>query len=74
MRAQEQPAHVHDIHASMIWALGLDHVKTTTCTTAGPSARRLCGELIKGAVRVGATDLRLKPLFFPSTFSAVALV
>jgi hypothetical protein len=29
MHAQESPAHVNDIHASMLWALGLDHLKVT---------------------------------------------
>jgi hypothetical protein len=29
MYAVEQKAHVHDIHATMIWALGLDHLRTT---------------------------------------------
>jgi hypothetical protein len=29
MRAQERPVHVHDIHATILWMLGLDHMKTT---------------------------------------------
>ena len=29
MHAQELPAHVNDIHASMLWALGLDHLRVT---------------------------------------------
>jgi len=29
MHAQERPVHVNDIHASMLWALGLDHLKVT---------------------------------------------
>jgi hypothetical protein len=29
MHAQEHPVHVNDIHASMLWALGLDHLKVT---------------------------------------------
>jgi len=29
MHAQETPWHVNDIHASMLWALGLDHLKVT---------------------------------------------
>jgi hypothetical protein len=29
MYAVEQRAHVHDIHATMLWALGLDHLRTT---------------------------------------------
>ncbi len=27
LRAVERPCHVHDLHASILWALGLDHVK-----------------------------------------------
>ena len=29
MRAQEQPVHVHDIHASILWLLGMDHLQLT---------------------------------------------
>jgi hypothetical protein len=29
LRAAERPVHVHDIHASILWALGLDHVSLT---------------------------------------------
>ena len=29
MRAAERPVHVHDIHASILWMLGLDHMQTT---------------------------------------------
>jgi hypothetical protein len=29
LRAVERPAHVHDIHASILWLLGLDHLKLT---------------------------------------------
>ena len=29
MRAAERPVHVHDIHASILWMLGLDHMHTT---------------------------------------------
>ena len=29
MHAQDPKAHVNDIHASMLWALGLDHLKVT---------------------------------------------
>src|SRR5215471_15198830 len=29
MHALENPVHVNDIHASMLWALGLDHLKVT---------------------------------------------
>ncbi|MBZ5591563.1 MAG: DUF1501 domain-containing protein [Acidobacteriia bacterium] len=29
LRAVEQPVHVHDIHASILWLLGIDHVSLT---------------------------------------------
>jgi hypothetical protein len=29
MRVAERPAHVHDIHATVLWMMGLDHQKTT---------------------------------------------
>jgi hypothetical protein len=29
LRAQERPVHVHDIHASILWMLGMDHVSLT---------------------------------------------
>jgi hypothetical protein len=29
MRVAERPAHVHDIHATVLWMMGLDHLKTT---------------------------------------------
>ncbi len=29
LRAAERPVHVHDIHASILWLLGLDHVALT---------------------------------------------
>lgn len=29
LRAIERPAHVHDIHASILWLMGLDHLKLT---------------------------------------------
>ena len=29
LRAAERPVHVHDIHASILWLLGLDHVSLT---------------------------------------------
>ena len=29
LRAVERPLHVHDIHATILWCLGLDHVKVT---------------------------------------------
>ncbi len=29
LRAVERPVHVHDLHATILWCLGLDHVKVT---------------------------------------------
>jgi len=29
LRAVEQPVHVHDIHATILWMLGMDHLKLT---------------------------------------------
>ncbi len=29
LRAVERPSHVHDIHASILWLMGLDHMKLT---------------------------------------------
>jgi uncharacterized protein (DUF1501 family) len=29
LRAEEEPHHIHDVHASMLYLLGLDHMKTT---------------------------------------------
>ena len=29
LRAVERPAHVNDIHASVLWMLGLDHLRLT---------------------------------------------
>jgi len=29
LRAAEEPHHVHDVHASILYLLGLDHLKTT---------------------------------------------
>ena len=29
LRAVDRPSHVHDIHATILWCLGLDHVKVT---------------------------------------------
>jgi hypothetical protein len=49
MYAVEQKAHVHDIHATMLWALGLDHHKTTYMHN-GRAERPtvVAGEVIKG--------------------------
>jgi len=48
MRAAERPVHVHDIHASILWMLGLDHLKTTYLHN-GRNERPtvLSGEIIK---------------------------
>ena len=48
MRAAERPVHVHDIHASILWMLGLDHMKTTFMHS-GRAERPtvLAGEVIK---------------------------
>jgi len=49
MYAVEQRAHVHDIHATMIWALGLDHVKTTYLHNGRAERPTIVsGEVIKG--------------------------
>jgi hypothetical protein len=29
LRTIDRPIHVHDLHATILWALGLDHVKVT---------------------------------------------
>ena len=29
LRAEEEPHHVNDVHASILYLLGLDHLKTT---------------------------------------------
>ena len=49
LRAQEQPVHVHDIHASILHALGEDH-KSLTYLHNGRAERPTIvgGELIKG--------------------------
>lgn len=48
MRAAERPVHVHDIHASILWMLGLDHLKTTYLHN-GRNERPtvLAGEVVK---------------------------
>jgi hypothetical protein len=48
LRAQERPVHVHDIHATILWMLGLDHLKTTYLHN-GRNERPtvLAGELVK---------------------------
>jgi Protein of unknown function (DUF1501) len=49
MYAQEQRSHVNDIHASMLWPLGLDHLRTTFMHN-GRAERPtvVAGEVIKG--------------------------
>jgi hypothetical protein len=48
LRAQERPVHVHDIHASILYLLGLDH-KRLTYQHNGRSERPTItsGEVIK---------------------------
>jgi hypothetical protein len=48
MRAEQRPIHVHDIHASILWMLGLDHMKTTYMHN-GRAERPtvLAGEVVK---------------------------
>jgi hypothetical protein len=51
LRAIERPVHVHDLHATMLWCLGLDHVKVTYLHN-GRSERPtiVSGEVIKEAL------------------------
>ena len=48
LRAADHPVHVHDIHASILWMLGLDHMQTTYLHN-GRAERPtvLAGELVK---------------------------
>jgi uncharacterized protein (DUF1501 family) len=48
MRAAERPVHVHDVHASILWMMGLDHMQTTFMHS-GRAERPtvLAGEVIK---------------------------
>ena len=39
LRAVENPVHVHDLHATILWMLGLDHRSSRSCTTAARSGR-----------------------------------
>ena len=49
MYALDPRYHVHDIHASMIWALGLDHLKTTYMHNGRAERPTIVsGDLIKG--------------------------
>jgi len=49
LRAVEQPVHVHDIHATILWMLGLDHLQLTFMHN-GRAERPtvLAGEVVKG--------------------------
>jgi hypothetical protein len=51
LRAVKRPLHIHDIHATTLWCLDLDHVKITYLPN-GRSERPtiVSGELIKGAL------------------------
>jgi hypothetical protein len=51
LRAVERPVHVHDLHATILWALGLDHVKVTYLHN-GRSERPtiVSGEVIREAM------------------------
>jgi hypothetical protein len=51
LRAVERPVHVHDIHATILWTLGLDHVKVTYLHN-GRSERPtiVSGEVVKEAL------------------------
>ncbi|MDE3196431.1 MAG: DUF1501 domain-containing protein [Acidobacteriota bacterium] len=48
LRAADRPVHVHDVHASILWMLGLDHMQTTYMHN-GRAERPtvLAGELVK---------------------------
>jgi hypothetical protein len=51
LRAVERPMHVHDVHATILWCLGLDHVKVTYLHN-GRSERPtiVSGEVVKEAI------------------------
>ena len=51
LRAVDRPVHVHDLHATILWALGLDHVKVTYLHN-GRSERPtiVSGEVVKEAL------------------------
>jgi hypothetical protein len=51
LRAVERPLHVHDLHATILWCLGLDHVKVTYLHN-GRSERPtiVSGEVVKEAL------------------------
>jgi len=49
MRAAEKPVHVHDVHATILYMLGLDHMRLTYMHN-GRAERPtvLAGEVVKG--------------------------
>jgi hypothetical protein len=51
LRNVERPVHVHDLHATILWAMGLDHVKVTYLHN-GRSERPtiVSGEVVKEAL------------------------
>ena len=51
LRYVERPVHVHDLHATILWAMGLDHVKVTYLHN-GRSERPtiVSGEVVKEAL------------------------
>ena len=51
LRYVEKPVHVHDLHATILWAMGLDHVKVTYLHN-GRSERPtiVSGEVVKEAL------------------------
>jgi hypothetical protein len=53
LRAVERPVHVHDLHATILWCLGLDHVKVTYLHN-GRSERPtiVAGEVVREALIV----------------------
>src|SRR5260370_26883345 len=49
MRAEEHPVHVHDIHASILWLLGLDHMQLTYLHNGRAERPTVfAGEVVKG--------------------------
>ena len=49
--AIERPVHVHDLHATILWCLGLDHVKVNYLHNARSQRPTIVsGEVIRGAI------------------------
>ena len=49
MRAAEHPVHVHDVHASILWQLGLDHMQLTYLHNGRAERPTVfAGEVVKG--------------------------